>query len=196
MTYVLVSLLGDEATAANDDFARWFEHAHAPAAAFHGEHPDHEEVARAVQRTPIALVFGHDGDGSVRGAANGRPWADPAQFARIFAGARVWVYACETRGQKLDRDLDSFGNQARAGGVAVFAGHCTKITAVPPFTSMPDLRASVYQALARAFRAFIQGVNNAGELQRAALRGAVRGRGTALSALPIERDMKSLRVLA
>jgi hypothetical protein len=196
VTYVLVSLLGDEATAANDDFARWFEQTHTPAAGFHSEHPDHEEVARAVRGAPIAIVFGHDGDGSVRGASNGPPWADPAQFARMFAGARVWVYACQTRGQKLGDDLDSFGRQARAGGVAVFAGHCTSITAVPPFTSMPDLRASVYQALARAFRAFIQGVNNAGELRRAALKGAVHGRGTVLSALPIEQAMMSLRVLA
>lgn len=193
---MLVSLLGDAATAANDDFARWFAQSHVPARAFHGEHPDHDAVAAAVRTTPIALVFGHDGGGSLRGAASGPPWVDPDEFARIFSGARVWVYACDTRAQTLEDDLVSFGRQARCSGVGVFAGHCTAITAVPPFTSLPDLRISVRQALARAFRAFIQGQNNADELRRAALKGAVGGRATVLSAGPIERDMASLRVLA
>lgn len=195
MTYVLVSLLGDEATAANDEFTRWFEESHAPAATFHDPHPDHDAVTEAVRETPIALVFGHDGGGSLRGASSGAPWVDPVQFAQIFAGARVWVYACDTRAQTQEDDLDSFGRQARAGGVAVFAGHCTSITAVPPFTSLPGLRSSVYKALARAFRAFIQGQNSPAELRRAALKGAVGGRGAVLSALPIERDLASLRVL-
>ena len=78
----------------------------------------------------------------------------------------------------------------------MFAGHCSPITAVPPFTSLPDLRTLVYRALARAFRAFLQGQNSAEELRRAALKGAVGGRATAFAALPIERDMASLRVLA
>ncbi len=89
MTFVLVSLLGDDATAANDEFARWFEASHSPAAAFHGEHPDHEAVAAAVRVTPTALVLGHDGGGSLRGASSGSPWVNPTEFARIFAGARV-----------------------------------------------------------------------------------------------------------
>lgn len=196
MNYVLVSLLGDEATAANDEFARWFAKDHPPAAAFHGEHPDHALVAAAVQEARTALVFGHDGGGSLRGAAKGPAWLGPDEFARIFVGARVWVYACETRAKALEEDLASFGKQARSGGVAVFAGHCTPITAVPPFTTLPLLRDSCYQALARAFRAFLQGENNADALRRAALKGAVFGRGTVLAASPIERDMASLRVLA
>jgi hypothetical protein len=195
VSYVLVSLLGDEATAANDEFARWFKKSHPPAAAFHDPHPDHEAVAAAVRGSPVALVFGHDGGGSVRGASQGPPWCDPAQFARIFAGARVWVYACDTRAQALEDDLVSFGRQAWDDGIAVFAGHCSAITAVPQLTTLPDLQASVYRALARGFRAFLQGCNNADEIRRAALKGAVGGRAAVLSALPIERDMQALRIL-
>jgi hypothetical protein len=196
VSYVLVSLLGDEATAANDVFAGWFEALHPPAATFHAEHPDHDAVAAAVRATPLALVFGHDGGGSVRGAALGPSWAEPAQFARIFAGARVWVYACKTRGEGLEDDLESFGRRARDGGVAVFAGHATAITAVPPFTTFPEMRTRVYAALARAFRAFLRGENSAGELRRAALGGAESGRQTLLAAPGVKRDMQSLRVLA
>ncbi len=195
MSYVLVSLLGDEATAANDLFARWFEASHRPSSAFHEEHPDHEAVAAAVRETRLALVFGHDGGGSLRGASGGPPWVDASEFARIFAGARVWVYACDTRARAQEDDILSFGRQAHSLGVAVFAGHCTPITAVPPFTTLPGLRDAVYNALARAFRAFLQGQNSAEELRRAALKGAVAGRGTVLAAQPIERDMMSLRVL-
>jgi hypothetical protein len=196
VTYVLVSLLGDEATAANDVFARWFEASHPPVGAFHEEHPDPNAVADAVRATPTALVFGHDGGGSLRGAKGGSPWVNAQEFAQLFAGSRVWVYACDTRAQALEDDLLSLGRQARSGGVTVFVGHCTAITAVPPYTSLPALRASVYHALARAFRCFIQGQNNALELRRAALKGAAFGRATALTASPIERDMASLRVLA
>ena len=195
MSYVLVSLLGDDATAANDAFARWFEESHRPKASFHDEHPEREAVAAAVRETRLALVFGHDGGGSLRGAKGGPPWVDASEFARIFAGARVWVYACDTRAKAQEDDLLSFGRQARDGGVAVFAGHCTSITAVPPCSTMPSLREPVYQAFARAFRAFLQGQNNAEEIRRAALKGTVVGRSTVLAALPVERDMKSLRVL-
>ena len=198
MSYVLVSLLGDDATEANDAFARWFEASHPPARAFHAEHPDHDEVAAAVRATPLALVLGHDGGGSVRGAARGAAWTDPAQFARIFAGARVWVYACMTRGDNQADDLDSFGRRAHgAGGVAVFAGHARAIAAVPPFMSFPEPRTRIYEALARAFRAFLfGGETNAAALGRAALRGASSGRSTLLVAPWIKDDMASLRVLA
>ena len=54
----------------------------------------------------------------------------------------------------------------------------------------------MHAALARGFRAFLQGQNSAEELRRAVLRGAVTGRGVVFGALPIERDMASLRVLA
>lgn len=195
MKYVLVSLTGDEATAANDEFARWFASSHPPVRAFHGESPAHEEVAAAVREAKTALVLGHDGGGSIRGASRGEPWIHPAEFAKVFNDARVWVYACDTRGPTQEQDLESFGKMAFEGGVRVFAGHASPITAVQPFTLMPELRKLTYEALARVFRAFIQGEDNANMLRQIALAGTVGGRATVLGALPIKSDMAVLRVL-
>lgn len=195
MKYVLVSLTGDDATAANDDFARSFAESHPPIRAFHGESPAHEEVAAAVREAKTALVLGHDGGGSIRGASQGAPWIIPSEFAKVFYDARVWVYACDTRGPTQERDLESFGKIAFEGGVRVFAGHASPITAVPPFALFPDLRKRTHEALARVFRAFIQGEDNANTLRHIALAGTVGGRATAFSALPIKNDMAALRVL-
>lgn len=195
MSYVLVSLIGDDATAANDEFARWFAAHHPPACAFHAESPAHDEIAAAVRETKTALVLGHDGGGSLRGASQGAPWITPPEFAKVFYDARVWVYACDTRGPTLEQDLESFGRIAFEQGVRVFAGHASPITAVPPFMLFPDLRKRTHEALARAFRAFIQGEDNAAVLRRIALAGTVGGRATVFGALPIQQDMNVLRIL-
>lgn len=196
MSYVLVSLTGDEATAANDEFARWFATTHPALQAFHGEAPLHEEVAAAVRESKTAIVLGHDGGGSLRGKSQGAAWITPREFAHVFHDARVWVYACDTRGPSVEQDLESFGRIAFDGGVRVFAGHASPITAVMPFNLWPDFRMRTYQALARAFRAFIQGENNKNVLRQIALKGTVGGRTTVFSALPIQRDFETLRVLA
>jgi len=174
VTYVLVSLVADddEATRWNDEFARWFASEHPPAAAFHGEMPDHAAVRMALEklpkdRTPTALVFCHDGGGTLRARSVGDPWADAAKFADTFVGARVWVYACDTRGTALNDDLDSFGRWARDHGIEVFVGHASAVAAPPP--SPPNVRTYIYQALGRAFRAFLQGEERPPELRRAAL---------------------------
>jgi hypothetical protein len=150
-------------------------------------------VAAAVRETPVALVFGHDGGGTIRGAAQGPPWADPEQFAGVFNGARVWVYAGDTRGRHLEEDLDSFGRRTSDLGVAVFAGHCSPIPAVPAFETLPALRILVYGALGRAFRAFVGGTNSASALRLAAARKRVRGRRM-FAASPVEAALESLRV--
>ncbi|MBK8255363.1 MAG: hypothetical protein IPK82_22230 [Polyangiaceae bacterium] len=195
MSYVLVSLTGDEATAANDLFAQWFAKTHPPHAAFHEEHPNHNAVADAVRQAGNALVFGHDGVGSVRGKSLGEPWVDPQTFGQIFSGSRVWVYACDTRSKNLEEDLTSFGRVASGAGVQVFAGFAAPVTAVPPFSTLEALRTPIYQALARGFRAFISGENSAENLKKAVLRGAATGRGAVLAASQIERDIQTLRVL-
>lgn len=196
MKYVLISLTGDEATAANDEFARTFASTNPPTHEFHGEFPSHEAVAAAVRETKTALVLGHDGGGSIRGASQGNAWITPEVFAKVFQDARVWVYACDTRGPTLEQDLESFGRIAFEGGVRVFAGHASPITAVMPFNLWPEYRIGTHAALSRAFRAFILGENNQIALRQKALVGTVGGRSTVTSALPIQRAMESLRVLA
>jgi len=194
MKYVLVSLVGDEATQHNDEFARWFAGEHVPVRAFHEERPDHSCIKAAVQDTRTAIVMGHDGGGSLRARAAGPPWATADEFADMFYGARVWAFACSTRSSQLEEDLASFGRQARAGGVAVFAGHASAITATPPLAAFPGLKRRTYEALARGFRMFLQGSNSANDIRNHALRD--RGRPTALVALSIEEAFQTLRVLA
>jgi hypothetical protein len=84
MRYVLVSLVGDEATQQNDEFARWFASEHVPVRAFHEEQPDHRCVKAAVQEAKTAIVMGHDGGGSLRARSAGPPWATAAEFAAMF----------------------------------------------------------------------------------------------------------------
>ena len=194
MRYVLVSLVGDSATQSNDQFARWFAERHVPVRAFHEEHPDHTSVQGAVEDAGTAIVMGHDGGGSLRARAAGPPWATAEDFATMFSGARVWAFACSTRSAQLEDDLDSFGRKVRGGGVAVFAGHASDITAPPLFDSLPLLRDQTYGALARGFRKFLQGSNSAKEIRNHALRSS--GRGTALVARSIEDTFQTLRILA
>ena len=192
MNYVLVSLVGDDATASTDKFARWFAADHPPVDVFHEEVPDHDQVASAVRKTPCALVFGHDGGGSLRAAANGKKWVDPIRFSEIFAGARVWVYACNTRASKLAEDLESFGRLAQQHGVRVFAGHCSAVGAPLEPGGLVDSQGYARRGLARAFRAFLRGEDNARELQYIALGGG--GRSAVFGAYFLEQDMKSLRI--
>jgi hypothetical protein len=195
VSYVLVSLLSDAATQDSDAFARWLAQSQPPAGEFHDANPAHAAVSEAVRRAPVALVFGHDGGGTLRAEASGESWATPEQFAEMFSGARVWVYACNTRAPKQEEDLESFGRRAHELGVRVFAGHCTAIASVAHETAQPQ-RDLAYRALGRAFRAFLRGQNSANAIRLAALRGvAGPGRFVALAALPVEDALRSLRVL-
>lgn len=151
------------------------------------------EAARLRWETELAIVMGHDGGGSLRAASAGPSWADTTQFARLFRGARVWAYACDTRAATLEDDLSSFGRMALAGGVRVFAGHASPITAPPPFASLPQLRETTYLAPARGFRCFLQGCDCTAEIRNRALRS--RDPRIALIALSIQDAFESLRVL-
>jgi hypothetical protein len=176
----------------NDVFARRFLAEHPTDLAFFGAHPGHDLVAEKVKEVGLAIVMGHDGGGTLRAASDGPPWADADQFARMFAGARVWVYACDSCSRTQD-DLGSFGARAVAQGVRIFVGHTSPITAPPPFDSIPQLRDATYRALARGFRRFLLGSDSATEIRNHAL--GARGRGTALVSLSIEDALRSLRVL-
>jgi hypothetical protein len=195
VTYVLVSLVGDKATQDADLFARWFAARHPPAAAYHEASPAHATVRDAVRETPAALVFAHDGGTSVRAIRGGAPWADAHEFARVFEGARVWVYACDTLSAEGEADLTLFGGQAHAEGVRVFAGHYGEVT-LPSFPTLPNHMEAMYTAFRQAFVAFLDGENDVYALRGAALGGVPRRRA-ALNVSPyVKRAMTSLRVLA
>jgi hypothetical protein len=154
VSYVLVSLVGDDATKEADEFARWFAEQYPPTARFHEPMPDHEQVESALRVTPLALVFGHDGGGSLRPTSRGEPWVRPPQFAKLFAGARVWVYACNTRAKKLKDDLESFGWQALMGAKLTGEHEAGMAT-------LETLRAS-REAMAPTFRPRHRGPGEAG----------------------------------
>jgi len=194
MTYVLVSLAGDKATQDADRFARWFAERHPPTAAYHETHPAHPTVRDAVRETGAALVFAHDGGGSVRSVRGGPRWADAREFAGIFQAARVWVYACDTRSVEVEADLTSFGRLAREEGVGVFAGHCGEVT-LPSLPPLRNTMEAMYQGLDRAFLAFLEGENEEQALRGAALGGVPRGRAAVYVTPYVERAMQTLRVL-
>lgn len=191
---MLVSLVGDEGTQHADEFARWFAERHAPAAAYHEPSPPHATVSDALRETPNALVFAHDGDGSIRAARGGAPWADAHAFARIFQRARVWVYACDTRSDALEADLASFGRLAHAAGVRVFAGHCGPVK-LPFIPAAQNNMASVYHGLRGAFVAFLEGENDAAALRAAALASVPPGRAAVVTSPWLEQALRTLRVL-
>jgi hypothetical protein len=194
VTYVLVSLRGDKGTQDADEFARWFANRHAPFAAYHEPSPPHAIVSDAVRATQNALVFAHDGDGSIRAVRGGAPWADAPAFAGIFQGARVWVYACDTRSDALEADLASFGRLAHAAGVRVFAGHCGPVT-VPFLPGLPNTMESFNQGLRGAFVAFLEGEDDVAALRDAGLAGVPLGRAAVFVSPWLEQALKTLRVL-
>jgi hypothetical protein len=151
-------------------------------------------VSDAVRATQNALVFAHDGDGSIRAVRGGAPWADAQAFAGIFQGARVWVYACDTRSDALEEDLASFGRVAHAAGVRVFAGHCGPVT-VPFLPALPNNMESVYQGLRGAFVAFLEGEDDVAALRDAALADVPLGRAAVFVSPWLEQALKTLRVL-
>jgi hypothetical protein len=167
MSYVLVSLVGDEATQEADKLATWFATRRRPVATFAESNPDHDSIRKAVAETPTALVFGHDGNGSLRATSNGPAWATPEQFARIFQDARVYTYACDTLGDHFEESHDSFGHLAKRHGVRVFAGHCIWATATLDQACQP-IDDAVRQALAVVLEAFLDGEDNDVKLRRLA----------------------------
>lgn len=194
MTYVLVSLRGDQGTQDADMFARWFAERHVPSVAYHEPSPPHAIVTDAVREPLNALVFAHDGDGSLRAVKGHEPWADARAFAGIFQRARVWVYACDTRSDALEADLASFGRLAHAAGVRVFAGHCGPVNL--PFLPVLQINMeSLYQGLRGAFVAFLEGEDDVAALRDAALASVPLGRAAVFVSPWLEQALKTLRVL-
>jgi len=170
MSYVLVSLAGDDATRAADGFARWLaQQSPGPHAAFHLPSPAHEDVAHGVERTGRAVVCGHDGlhDGahSLRSAATGPPWATAAQIGRIFHGARLYAYACNTMGKDGQVDLDALGHEAHRLGVAAFAGHAVFFDGGWEQNVLAENVEPVRAAVASVIHAFLEGEDDASKLK-------------------------------
>jgi hypothetical protein len=165
MSYVLVTLVGDEATQEANSLAQWFAARRKPVAIFADSSPSHSQIRAALSEVPVALVFGHDGNGSLRATNDGPAWATPEQFASIFKNSRVYTYACNTIGSHFNENSsDSFGHRAIRSGVRVFAGHCVWATASLAGVSQVH-RDAIRKALADVFDSFLDGENDGAKLR-------------------------------
>lgn len=107
MKYVLVRLVGDEATQKASALGDLLSQCVEPAARWEGQHPPVDEVARAVREVGNLVVIGHDGPvnnrHSLRSHANGGVWLDGTQLGQRFPGARIYLWACEAAGTDSTR---------------------------------------------------------------------------------------------
>lgn len=176
MSYVLVSLVGDEATRELDILSQYIEQQRLPFAIFRDDNPSHEGVREEVDRlnsdseTASGVIFGHGGESSDSLRAYRDPrrvWSTPEQFADVFQNSRVYVFGCQTVSRPDDASIDSFGEEAVRHCVSVFVGHYMKIQ--PPEISA-SLSASQVQQLESATSAailkFLDGCEDEGELKR------------------------------
>ena len=124
MSYILVSLIGDEATEDSDGLSRQLESRVAPTKTFRGENPNHQDVRVAADRD--AVFFGHNGHGSLRAWADtSRIWATGKDLGQMCDGARLFLYACSS----FDEEGFSLGDEALSNGVEVVVGHESRIIA-------------------------------------------------------------------
>jgi hypothetical protein len=157
VAYALICLVGDENTQSIERSAREFAKKFPPHGSILTPQPTSGEVKQTVNRGN-ALVTGHNGRGNLRTTSQGSAWADAQQFAGMFQGARVYVYACNTLGEGGLESLSSFGHQAIQAGVMRFAGHCV----VVPTENQSSGIDAVLHAL---WRAFLEGEDRQDRLQ-------------------------------
>ncbi len=133
MKYVLVRLIGDEATRSAASFGDALARIHQPHAAWEELNPPVDDVARAVAEVGKLVVIGHDGPlggrHSLRATAQGSVWLDGTQLGQRFRGARIYLWACETLGVDSVRDpgVAYLGDEAVHAGAASVAGYSYRV---------------------------------------------------------------------
>ncbi|MEX1366950.1 MAG: hypothetical protein AB1Z98_27735 [Nannocystaceae bacterium] len=126
MTYVLVHLVGDDATRAATRLVKHLEAERPASTRFQGPDPRHDDVAECLARAPSsasAVCVSHGGPAGL-GPDREQVWADASDLGRLFRDRRVYAYACDSAGS-----IESLGARAVEEGVAVFVGHEGPITA-------------------------------------------------------------------
>ena len=167
MSYVLVSLPGDEATLAADRLSKYLEERVEPDQPFREECPIHDDVKSAIARTKTGVFFGHNGNNSLRASATGEPWVDGARLGKIAEDARIYVYACSA----LDDPESSLGAEAVRNGADVVAGHDAWIGS-PDREGLTDSQLEILRDAAIAMiLAFLGGTNDENELRDAGRKG-------------------------
>lgn len=199
MSYLIVSLPGDEATMEADKLAQRVARKRTPRLYIAHPHPDHDEVRQVAADLQTILIFGHDGGGKLRATAGGLPWADAPQLASLFPGKRVYAFACNTVGEHSRGEVQGLGVEAVKQGVRLFAGHPTPVPPGPEGEGSEKLQEAIRDAMCAALVAFVDGIDDAAKLRRCAARSlrAVDWRFHSSGGAPmaIQNAMASLLVI-
>jgi hypothetical protein len=134
VSYVLVCLVGDEATHRASDFGRWLEQQEPrPRSVLFEPHPAHVPLQSSVTESKTLFVIGHNGRArgvhSLRAEAAGQAWIRGEELGMRFAGARVFAWACETVGEEGTRieGVAHLGDEAVSAGLKGFAGFSIRV---------------------------------------------------------------------
>jgi hypothetical protein len=99
-------------------------------------------------------------------------WIDADEFAKVFHGARVYVYACSTIDHNSSSIPSGFGPYVVSKGVRVFVGHRKDVFG----TQIGNAVEKIVHAL---WLAFLKGEDNTGALRIKGQQGwRRRGRGS------------------
>jgi hypothetical protein len=107
---------------------------------------------------------------SLRAEASGNVWMRGEELGRAFAGARLYLWACDAMGSGSTRapGVSSLGDEARSAGVACVAGHSLKLSA--DFEQLGGVHAEVFRrSLAELIWGFVDGEDDATALAPSAL---------------------------
>ena len=170
MTYALVCLVGDAPTQLAADFARWIAIRRPPHQAWFESHPTATDVQKAVATTKQLLAFGHNGrlndEHSMRSHSGSNIWLRGPELGAHFAGARIYLWACETMGAGSTRsaEVSSLGDEAIAAGAAVVAGHSVTLSA--DFSQIGGRFSEHFRAaLGAMIFSFLDGLDDPAELK-------------------------------
>ena len=162
--YTLVCLVGDGPTKTAAEFAKWLNLRRAAQEVWLERAPPHDAVEESVRRTKAIVLLAHDGPlhgvHSLRSEAAGGVWMRGEEVGRRFAGARVYLLACETMGSESTRPqgLEFLGDEAQRAGAAVVAGHSLTLDA--DFERLGGPHAERFRhALAELIWGFLDGEN-------------------------------------
>lgn len=164
MTYVLVSLVGDEATRDANALSLRLEERCPAASTYRDESPDVDRIEQSMAEVDAAVLFGHDGGGTLRAFSESeRIWADALALGRIFGGARIYIYACDS----FQPCGDSLAELAVNHGVRLVVGHDAPIGTPDPLQGYTQEQLAIVQDAALAMMVAFLG----GETDERRLRG-------------------------
>ncbi len=168
MTYVLVSLVGDEATGESNALSKTLEELRSPSSVHRGESPNVDEVRQSMSGVESAVLFGHDKYGTLRAFSDPtRSWANGEQIGRMFHGARIYLFACSS----FLPEGESLAEKAVQHGVRLVVGHDAPVSSPDSDLGYSRTQISVVRKAALSMiEAFLDGETDHGRLKETGMR--------------------------